>query len=264
MEIGSWRLEYDLWFPTSNLKTKEMESVFFITGSSRGIGKALAEAILAADEQNWVVGLSRSNSLEHERFIFLEADLSEAVDHLAVELFKQYQPTKRVVLVNNAGTLGQAAPLGKMENSQLERAFQLNVSAPAVLMNEFIRAYGKGPAGSLILNISSGAGKYPVDGWSAYCSSKAALDMLSEVAAMEAKKKGSKLKVYSLAPGVVDTAMQGEIRSSNQEDFSRVEDFRKMKEEGILASPAQVAAKILKLLQQPERFEGVQQDVRNF
>ncbi|WP_017730434.1 SDR family NAD(P)-dependent oxidoreductase [Nafulsella turpanensis] len=241
-----------------------MESVFFITGSSRGIGKALAEAILAADEKNWVVGLSRTNSLEHERFVFVETDLSKEVSQVAVELFKQYQPKKKIVLVNNAGTLGQAAPMGKMDNAQLEQAFQVNISAAAVLMNEFIRAYAEGPAQPLILNISSGAGKYPVDGWSAYCASKAALDMLSEVAALEAQKKGNSLKVYSLAPGVVDTAMQGEIRNTSKEDFSRVEDFRKMKEEGILASPGQVANKILILLQQPERFEGVQQDVRHF
>jgi benzil reductase ((S)-benzoin forming) len=241
-----------------------MDAVFFITGSSRGIGKALAEALLNESEGNWVVGLSRTNALEHERFVFVEADLNQDVSVLARQLFHQYKPGKRVVLVNNAGTLGQPANLGTLENKTLEQAFQLNITAAAVLMNEFIRAYEDGAASPLILNISSGAGKYPVDGWSAYCASKAALDMLSEVAAMEAKKRNSRLKVFSLAPGVVDTEMQGQIRQSSEKGFSRVQDFIRMKEEGLLAQPAAVADKIIRLLRKPEGFTDVQQDVRNF
>lgn len=241
-----------------------MDDVFFITGSSRGIGKALAEALLNESEGNLVVGISRSNALEHERFVFVEADLSQEVTDLATQLFQQYKPAKSVVLVNNAGTLGQPANLGNLESKTLEQAFQLNVTAAAVLMNEFIRAYANGAARPLILNISSGAGKYPVDGWSAYCASKTALDMLSEVAALEAKKRNSTLKVFSLAPGVVDTDMQGQIRQSSEKDFSRVQDFIRMKEEGLLAQPAAVADKILRLLRRPEGFTEVQQDVRNF
>lgn len=241
-----------------------MKTVFFITGSSRGIGKALAETLLAESEENWVVGLSRSNSLEHERFIFVEADLSKDVSGVARQLFEQYKPDQRVVLVNNAGTLGQPAKLGTIDNDSLEQAFQVNVTAAAVLMNEFIRAYDKGEAKPLILNISSGAGKSPVDGWSAYCASKAALDMLSEVAALEAKKRQSRLRVFALAPGVVDTDMQSKIRHTSEENFSRVKDFVKMKEEGLLAQPEEVAAKIKHLLQEPGNYKEVQQDVRNF
>lgn len=241
-----------------------MDAVFFITGSSSGIGKALAETLLNESNENWVVGLSRSNSIEHERFVFIEADLSKEVSGLARQLFHQYQPTRKVVLVNNAGTLGEAAKLGALENKKIEQAFQLNVAAPAILMNEFIRAYEQGEAEPLVLNISSGAGKYPVDGWSTYCASKAALDMLSEVAALEAKQRNSHLRVFSLAPGVVDTEMQGQIRQTSEQDFSRVQEFIRMKEEGLLAEPAEVAAKILQLLQKPQRYKEVLQDVRNF
>lgn len=241
-----------------------MNSVYFITGSSRGIGKALAEALLEENENNQVVGLSRSNSLEHERFVHVKADLSQDVSGLARELFQQYQPSRKVVLVNNAGTLGQATYLGNIDNQALNKAFALNVSAPAVLMNEFIRSYGEKELQQIVLNISSGAGKSPVDGWSAYCASKAALDMLSEVAAVEAEKKGRPLKVFALAPGVVDTAMQGEIRKADKQDFSRVEHFVRLKEEGGLSSPESVAQQILKLLKNPDRFKSVQQDVRKF
>lgn len=241
-----------------------MDAVFFITGSSRGIGKALAEAVLNENENNQVVGLSRSNSLEHSRFVHVQADLSENVSGLARELFQQYRPSKKVVLVNNAGTLGQATYLGNIDNQALNKAFALNISAPAVLMNEFIRSYGEKELQQIILNISSGAGKSAVDGWSAYCASKAALDMLSEVAAVEAGKKGSSVKVFALAPGVVDTDMQAEIRKADKQDFSRVEHFVRLKEEGELSSAESVAQQILKLLNNPDRYNSVQQDVRKF
>lgn len=241
-----------------------MESVFFITGSSRGIGKALAEALLAENDQNLVVGISRSNSLKHERFIFLEADLSKDVSLTAQKLFEKYQPSKKVVLVNNAGSLGHTAYFGKIDNQKLEQAMQLNVSAPAILMNEFIRVYQNANISSVILNISSGAGKSPVDGWAAYCASKAALDMLSEVAMLEIRKKGKPMKVFSVSPGVVDTEMQSEIRNVDQKDFSRVQQFVKLKKEGELSTPDTVAKKLMKIIQNPQAFEGVLQDVRKF
>ena len=241
-----------------------MDSVFFITGSSKGIGKGLVEAILADSEKNFVVGISRSNSLKHERFIFVEADLSKDSEKVAREVFRKYKPAKRAVLVNNAGTLGQTAYFGKLDSKKVEQAFQLNVTAPAILMNEFVKVLGHEKIDQMILNISSGAGKYAVDGWSAYCASKAALDMLSHAAALEAAKKGSSLKVFSLSPGVVDTEMQSEIRSTDQKDFTRVPYFRQLKEEGGLASPEDVARKILKLINNPGDFEGVLQDVREF
>ena len=241
-----------------------MDAVFFITGSSQGIGKALAEAILAENDQNFVVGISRSNSIAHERFVHIEADLSRDISLTAQKLFEQYRPTKKVVLVNNAGSLGHTAYFGKIDNQKTEQAIQLNINAPAILMNEFIKAYGNGKMNPLILNISSGAGKGPVDGWAVYCASKAALDMLSEVAMLEAGKRGSSLKVFSVSPGVVDTEMQSEIRDTSQEDFSRVQQFVRLKKEGELTAPSEVAQKLMNIIQNPQAFEGVLQDVRKF
>ena len=241
-----------------------MDSVFFITGSSRGIGKALAEAILAENDQNLVIGLARTKSLDHERFVHVEADLSKDITEKVRSLFEQYQPAKSVVLINNAGTLGHTAYFGRIDSQQLVKAFQVNVAAPAVLMNEFIRAYGNSNAAPLILNISSGAGKSPVDGWAGYCASKAALDMLSEVASLESRKRGGALKVFSVSPGVVDTEMQSEIRGTDQKDFSRVQQFVQLKKEGELSSPEKVAQKIMNLIQNPGRFDSVLQDVRRF
>lgn len=241
-----------------------MDAVFFITGSSRGIGKSLAEAILAENEKNLVVGISRGNSLEHDRFIHIQADLSQDVSLLAQKLFEKYRPAKKVVLVNNACSLGHTAHFGNIDNQKLDQAFRINVTAPAILMNEFIRAFDNGRAASVILNVSSGAGKNPVDGWAGYCASKAALDMLSEVAMLEVRKRGGEMKIFSVSPGVVDTEMQSEIRGANEKDFSRVQHFVALKRTGELSSPAAVAQKLMVIIQNPQAFEGVLQDVRKF
>jgi benzil reductase ((S)-benzoin forming) len=98
-----------------------------------------------------------------------------------------------------------------------------------------------------IVNISSGAGRRPISGWSAYCAAKAGLDMASRVVALEARGRGQAVEVTSLAPGVIDTGMQGAVREASAEDFADVERFRRMKAEGALRSPAEVAADILRL-----------------
>jgi len=98
-----------------------------------------------------------------------------------------------------------------------------------------------------IINISSGAGRRPISGWSAYCASKAALDMATRVVALEAQSRRRPVEAVSLAPGVVDTDMQGEIRGMEPAQFADVERFRAMKAEGALRTAEDVAADILRL-----------------
>jgi NAD(P)-dependent dehydrogenase (short-subunit alcohol dehydrogenase family) len=97
------------------------------------------------------------------------------------------------------------------------------------------------------VNISSGAGRRPVQGWAAYCAAKAALDMATRVVALEAQARRKPVEAVSLAPGVIDTAMQGEIRGTSAEQFADVERFRAMKAEGKLRDAGDVAADILRL-----------------
>ena len=122
----------------------------------------------------------------------------------------------------------------------------MNVTAPLVLMNRFLRATSPVEL-RRVINISSGAGRRPIFGWSAYCASKAALDMASRAAALEARTREQAVHVVSLAPGVIDTPMQGIVRGASQEQFVDVERFRKMKEEGVLRPADDVARDILAL-----------------
>ncbi|MBK9190231.1 MAG: SDR family NAD(P)-dependent oxidoreductase [Crocinitomicaceae bacterium] len=103
-----------------------------------------------------------------------------------------------------------------------------------------------------VINISSGAGKRPIDAWSAYCSSKAALDLFSETVKSEMKQRGvEKFNIHSIAPGVVDTKMQNQIRAASPEKFLASARFHQLKSDGELISPDQVAMKILQLINYP-------------
>jgi NAD(P)-dependent dehydrogenase (short-subunit alcohol dehydrogenase family) len=71
--------------------------------------------------------------------------------------------------------------------------------------------------------------------------------MATRVVAMEAQARGLPVEAVSLAPGVIDTGMQGLVRGSSPEDFIDVERFRTLKAEGALRSAEDVAADILRL-----------------
>jgi benzil reductase ((S)-benzoin forming) len=217
-------------------------NLFVVTGTTRGLGAALAQAI-AADAGNELVALSRRGGT-------LEVDLADsaavrrACGQLAAHVHgKRYE---RAVLINNAGVVNPVGPLDAIDAQELERNLAVNLLAPLLLMQGFIRATDGVPV-RRIINISSGAGRRPIFGWGGYCTAKAGLDMASRVVALECETRGMSVEVVSLAPGVIDTAMQAVVRDARVEDFVDVERFRAMKEQGVLRPAAEVAADILRL-----------------
>nr|WKN35153.1 SDR family NAD(P)-dependent oxidoreductase [Tunicatimonas sp. TK19036] len=239
---------------------------YFITGTSRGIGKALAEYALQ-QEQTMVIGFSRQQSIRHSRYIHRSLDLSNInmLRQQVSSVFSELADPERIVLINNAGTLGDVKYFGDIDDARIDQTFSLNITAPAILMNHFIRTYQSSAAERILINISSGVSQYAVDGWSGYCASKAALDMLTEVAALELEKRAvSNFRVYAVAPGIVDTQMQTDIRDVNEEDFSRLQKFKSYKQDGALNDPHHTAEKYFYLINHPEHFKNVRQDVREF
>jgi benzil reductase ((S)-benzoin forming) len=171
------------------------------------------------------------------------AALDKACDRIEQRIRgKRYE---KAVLINNAGIVEPVAPLEEVSAADLERNLVVNLVAPMLLMRRFILATEGIAMLRRIVNISSGAGRRPLSGWSAYCASKAGLDMASRVVALEAQARHRPVEVVSLAPGVIDTDMQATVRSAPEAAFADVERFRKMKEEGQLRTPESVAADIL-------------------
>ena len=215
-----------------------------ITGTSSGIGKAVAEFYLSKGES--VIGIGRRHTISHPDYQAVVCDLSDqqAVEALEIEV------GENCVLINNAGILGNVQRISDQERADLSEVLQVNVVAPAILMNKLSKSCGD-EYHLTVVNISSGAAKRAIPSWAAYCSSKAALEMLSETFFLEEREKGRTTKVYCVAPGVVDTGMQAKIRTVSPEDFSASAGFHTYKKNNELADPAEVAAKLYRLLQLP-------------
>lgn len=221
---------------------------YFITGTSSGIGKALAEQLLQHEDVR-VLGISRRNPFQHERFTHKRVELSLFDEIEKIQLPITGDETE-LVLINNAGWVGEIAPLGKVDHAALEESLNINLLAPMMLINHFLDATKDLDCRKVIINISSGAANYPVRGWSSYCASKAGLDMITRVV----NEESPEIETYSIAPGVVDTTMQQVIRDAKPELFPDLERFKEYKESGQLISPDAVASKIIHLINHPEEI----------
>jgi benzil reductase ((S)-benzoin forming) len=218
---------------------------FFITGTSKGLGRAVGELLL---ELGYVVyGLSRSSTIIHKNYTHITIDLN---DLKSVESYKfpKIENAERIILINNAGIIGDIKRIGKIDVEQIISTYNVNLIAPTILINSFVYTYKKKKAEKLVLNISSGAGRIPMDGWSVYCSTKSAIDMFSNVLKNEVIKDQNNIEVLSLSPGLVDSEMQEQIRKSSGEDFSNIQKFLDFKKNKDLDSPEDTAKKILRFI----------------
>ena len=224
---------------------------YIITGTGKGIGKALAEELLQENNIK-VIGISRKQTIRHQQYQHIELDLSqnEKLISRLPEIFPELPDAAELALVNNAGVIGEIGYVGEKQPEDFGFVFSVNVTAPAILMNAFLEHYKNSNARKTILNISSGAGKYPLDGWASYCASKAALDLFSQTVQEEQTLRKTNVKVFSIAPGIVDTAMQANIRSAEESRFSMLKKFQNYKASGSLATPETVGEKLKKLLMQ--------------
>lgn len=234
-------------------------TTFIITGVSKGLGESLAQQVLKPG--NTVVSLSRRENVKLSQqaeesgvtYFFYPCDLNQPNEIIDVtaKIIKDFtfSESGKIVLINNAGVVEPIKRIGQADALELAQNIQVNLTAPLLLSNWFLQAFASVPAEKIIVNVSSGAAQHPYDGWVAYCSSKAGMDMLTRAVALEQEQVDHPAKVISFSPGVMDTEMQGQIRSSDQAHFSNVEAFRDYKEKGLLRSTEIVANKLLDLLE---------------
>ncbi len=233
------------------------DRICLVTGTSSGIGLAVAEELL---RRGWdVAGVARRPApLHHARYRHLRLDLADTArmeaefegsfgDALALD------GRARVGLVNGAATLEPVGPTSATPAAGLARAFALNAVAPVWILGFFLR---RARATKLrVVDVSSGAARRPYAGWSAYCSTKAALRMAGEVVGEEARSfaPGTALPVdlalVSYEPGVVDTEMQQAVRGSLAAAFPQVGRFLDLHATGRLHPPSMPAAEIAGILE---------------
>lgn len=235
-----------------------------ITGHSKGLGAALTAELLKNGAR--VLGISRSKTERAEdRLEQVAADLAdpEAVGALLgedgpVRRFLAGASGGPLLLINNAGMVEPVGPAGTLEPQAIIRAIALNVTGPLVLADAFIAATD-GIADRRIMHVSSGAGRQPYAGWSIYGATKAALDHHARCAAADDRPG---LRIASVAPGVVDTAMQATLRALPKEKFGLRDRFVALKEKGDLILPADCAARMVSYLLMPEFGASVIADIR--
>ncbi|MGL4597395.1 MAG: SDR family NAD(P)-dependent oxidoreductase [Bacteroidia bacterium] len=228
---------------------------FFISGTSRGLGRALANVLLAQEDVR-VWGFSRGAGPAHPNYTHFPVDLgnSEAVNSI---VFPELTDASQLVLINNAGAISPVARAGTQEANAIEKLIFLNLTAPIILTNAFLKKYAQNNTPKLIVHISSGAGRRGIDAWNVYCATKAGLDNHARAVAEEllATQKNDTY-IFSVAPGIIDTAMQTEIRTTTQDQFSLADQFKLYHETNQLASPDLVAKKFLTIFNHPEKATG--------
>jgi benzil reductase ((S)-benzoin forming) len=222
-----------------------------LTGHTKGLGAAIAADLLARGIG--VLGLARgtSNALATRfpaLFEQVELDLADSAALAAWLAGGALQASlagcDMVLLINNAGTVQPVGSLAIQDHAAIARAVALNVAAPLMLASAVAAARAL-KTECRILHISSGAGRSAYPGWSVYCATKAALDQHARAVALD---HDVNLRICSLAPGVIDTGMQAEIRASSLEQFPLRAKFDELKRAGELADPAQCAQRLVSYL----------------
>lgn len=218
-------------------------TLLLITGGSAGIGAAI---VSTAPDGTRTVDVSRSGNPAADRHV--AADLADpgawstVADAFGEEL--EGFAGERVVFVHAAGVLDPMGFAGEVGTDAYVDSVLLNSASGQVLGHAFLQAvHGRGELRRELVVISSGAGRSPVAGWSAYCAAKAGMDHWVRTVGLEQQHRGG-VRVCAIAPGVVDTAMQDQIREMDERDFPSVERFRRLHAEGELRDPDEVARQL--------------------
>ena len=211
------------------------------------IGKALADTMPWDDAR--VIDISRraASGVEH-----LEADLSDPESWPTVAQSFQSElkgfQGGRVVFVHAAGSVQPIGFAGEVDTEAYTRNVLLNSAAGQVLGHCFLAAAKDLEAERHLVVLSSGAASLVGAGWSSYGAGKAAMDQWVRDVGAEQELRGG-VQVVAVAPGVVETGMQEQIRETSEEDFPKREKFIELHESGQLSDPDEVAGQLWALLE---------------
>jgi NAD(P)-dependent dehydrogenase (short-subunit alcohol dehydrogenase family) len=201
--------------------------VIIVTGASRGIGAAASVALAHAGAQ--VILVARDGRLAEDvaqgivasggLATAAAADVSDygAVETMVSDTERRYGRID--ALINNAGVIEPIAAIASSNPAEWARNVQINLVGAyhpiRALLPRMIKA-GRGT----IVNVSSGAAIRPLEGWSAYCSAKAGLAMLTQAIRLETT--ATNIRVFGFQPGTTDTDMQVAIRASGINIVSKI------------------------------------------
>lgn len=238
-----------------------------VTGASRGLGRAVAGQLLARGHAVIAVSRQAPQGLTHPQLQHWAADLADAravSARLQAWLAQQGpQAFAALNLINNAGVISQPAPLSAGVAAELANAVRVGLEAPLLLTAAFLAATDGWAAPRKVVLVSSGLGRRAMAGSAPYCAAKAGLDHLARAVALEEARRPNGARIVSLAPGVIDTDMQRQLRGADAQLFPDRERFAALHEGGQLASPAEAAARLLAYLDREDFGANPVADVRD-
>lgn len=251
------------------MTTRNPHHLYILTGASRGMGHAMAEQLLQPGHT--LITIARGplplTCPQGAHFEHWQLDLSQpqpAALHLEHWLRSQTpQDFASVQLINNAGVIPSIAPLSDIEAAAIAHALRVGLEAPMLLTSSLLRATADWALPKKVLNISSGLGRRAMASQATYCAAKAGLDNFSAALALEEARKPHGARVCSLAPGVIATDMQVQMRNARAQDFPDQERFHQLHAQGLLTTPEDAAAQVLAWLQRPDFGAQVLADVRH-
>lgn len=243
-----------------------------LTGASRGMGAAIAEVLLAPGAELLCIArqahptLAAQAALAGATLHQWQRDLAEprgVAEELATWLASRAGAGHaELKLINNAAALGRIGPVDADDPASLSQALRVGLEAPLLLSAAFVRATRGWPARRRILNISSGLGRRAMAGSATYCAVKAGLDHLSRAMALDEAQRPDGVRIVSIAPGVIDTDMQRQLRSADASGFPDQPRFLALASEGQLDSPAEAARKLVAYLRRADFGSEVIADIR--
>jgi benzil reductase ((S)-benzoin forming) len=243
--------------------------ISIVTGASRGMGEGIALEL--AKRGHRILGISRGRSEPLAAYTDTEqwgADLADAIPlagHLSTWL-RGISPVEveSITLINNAAITLTPGPAYEANAVETTRALRVGLESVALLTAAFLSTTREWTAAKAVLNISSGNGRRALAGTAVYSALKAGMDHYTRVLALDEAALGARgAKVCSLAPGVIDTDMQTQIRSADPAKFAAHGMFVSYKNEGHLLSPEAAAKRVLAYLNRPDFGANPVADVRD-
>ena len=249
--------------------------VTIITGASRGLGLAIAKQLLAQGHRLLTIqrtpnaGLPKLASHAPEMLEQWSVDLTSPLE--VAEQLQQWvaglprSSISSLNLINNAAMLVEPGPLASADLTTISHAMRAGLEAPVLLSAAFLGASNDlaSEVPRKILNISSGLGRTAMAGSAVYCATKAGMDHLSRSLALEAAQRPNGARIISLAPGVIDTDMQVQLRGADPSVFPDQRRFAGLKSGGLLDTPESAAAKVIAYLERSDFGKTVIADVRD-
>jgi benzil reductase ((S)-benzoin forming) len=245
-----------------------------LTGASRGMGLAMAQQLLLPGHT--LLCISRNT----------QASLTELVDTIddatlaqwALDLNDGAAASARLAqwlglflgdefasatLINNAAVMPKVAPLRDVSAADIASVLRVGLEAPMQLTAAFLKATSHWSGTRKVLNISSGNGRRAIASAAAYSAAKAGMDHYSRVVAIEEAAKPNGAKICSLAPGIIDTDMQTQLRAADPNAFPDQKVFIDYKNNGQLLSPEAAAKRVLTYLARADFGSNPVADVRD-